>query len=77
MLLRQILKSAHSVLGEVQKVLEDGNTDLSLDEMLVKSDVSHDDEYTKALYTSARQRQCCGTEKRACNVNNYNGYACG
>ena len=43
-----VVKNAQSVLAKVHKVLADGNSELSLDEILVKADISLD-EYTKAL----------------------------
>lgn len=60
------------MLAKVHRVLLDGPTDLSLDELLVMADVEHD-EYNKAPQTSNR-----GTvvilkhEPSECCVNNYN-----
>ena len=45
------MKSAQAILAKVHKVLADGNTDLSLDNVLVKADVGPS-EYTKALEVS-------------------------
>lgn len=67
-----VVSSAQSMLDKVRKVLLDGHTDLSLDELLVKADVKRD-AYNKALETSSR-----GTvvvlkrEPSECCVNNYN-----
>ena len=65
-----MLISAQSVLAKVDKVLANGNTELSLDEVLVKADINLS-EYTKALEVSSK-----GSVKRQpneSNVNDYNG----
>ena len=48
-----VVKSAQSILAQVHRVLADGNTDLSLDEVLVKADISAS-EYTQALEVSSK-----------------------
>ena len=47
-------KSAQTVLAKVHKVLADGNTQLSLDDVLVKADISLE-EYTKAVEVSSKK----------------------
>ena len=67
-----VVKSAQTTLAKVHKVLADGNTGLSLDEVLVKADISHD-EYTKALEVSSKGSVVVLKRKpNECNVNNYN-----
>ena len=67
-----VIKSAHSVLAKVHKVLADGHTDLSLNEILIRAKVSPN-EYTEALEVSSKgcvvvlQRQ-----PNEININNYN-----
>ena len=48
-----VVKSAQSVLAKVHKVLADGITDLSLDDVLLKADISLND-YTEALEVSSK-----------------------
>ena len=60
------------MLKKVQKLIADGNTDLSLTELLYKADVTETD-YVDALETS-----CIGNivilqrEPHECCINNYN-----
>ncbi len=67
-----VVSSAQSAFSKVRKVLLDGHTDLSLDDLLVKAGVKQS-EYDTALQTSSRgnvvvlKRQPSG-----CCVNNYN-----
>ena len=68
-----VVKDAQTVLAKVHKVLADGNTELSLDDLLVKADISLD-EYTKALEVSSKGSVVVLTRQpNECNVNNYNG----
>ena len=67
-----VVKNAQSVLAQVHKVLADGSTELSLDEVLVKADVSLN-EYTKALEVSSKGSVVVlKRQPNECNVNNYN-----
>lgn len=61
-----------SVLAKVHKVLADGNTDLSLDDVLLKADISLND-YTEALEVSSKGSiAVLKREPNECNINNYN-----
>ncbi len=63
---------AQSELAKVRKVLLDGHTDLSLDELLVKAGVEYDT-YSKALETSTGGNVVIlKREPSECCVNNYN-----
>ena len=67
-----VVKDAQSVLAKVHKVLADGNSELSLDEILVKADISLD-EYTKAPEVSSKGSVVVlKRQPNECNVNNYN-----
>ena len=67
-----VVKNAQSVLAKVHKVLADGNSELSLDEILVKADIGLD-EYTKALEVSSKGSVVVlKRQPNECNVNNYN-----
>ena len=60
------------MLAKVCKVLLDGPTDLSLDELLAKADSEHDT-YNKALETSSRgSLVILKCEPNECCVNIYN-----
>ena len=48
-----VVKNAQTILAKVHKVLADGNTEVCLDEVLVKADISLD-EYAKALEVSIK-----------------------
>ena len=70
--LKTSVSSAQSVLAKIRKVLLDGPTDLSLDELLAKADIEHD-AYNKALETSSRGNLVIlKREPNECCVNNYN-----
>ena len=67
-----VVKNAQIVLAKVHKVLADGNSELSRDEILVKADISLD-EYTKALEVSSKgSGVVLKRQPNECNVNNYN-----
>lgn len=68
-----VVKEAKTVLAKVHKVIADGHTDKSLDEVLVIASVTLD-EYNEALEDS--NIGCVVLLKREpneCTVNNYNG----
>ena len=66
-------EGAQSVLAKVHKVVTNGNTELSLDEVLVKADISLD-EYTKVLEVSSKGNVVVlKRQPNEYNVNNYNG----
>ena len=68
-----VVKSAQNVLAKVHQVLADGDTDLSLEDVLVKADISIS-EYTKALQVSTKANVVVlKREPNECNINNYNG----
>ena len=67
-----VVKNAQCVLAKVHKILADGNTELSLDEILVKAGINHD-EYIKALEVSSKGSVVVlKRQPNECNVNNYN-----
>ena len=66
-------KSAQSVLAKVHKVLADGHTDLSLNEILIRAKVSPN-EYTEALEVSSKGSVVVlMRQPKEININNYNG----
>ena len=59
-------------LAKVHQVLADGYTDLSLDEVLIKAQISHN-KYTEALEVSNKGSVVVlKREPNECNINNYN-----
>ena len=68
-----VVKSAQSVLAKVHKVLADGHTDLSLNEILIRAKVSPN-EYTEALEVSSKGSVVVlKRQPNEININNYNG----
>ena len=68
-----VIKQAQTVLAKVHKVIGDGHTDKSLDEILVLASVTLD-EYTEALEVSNKGNVVILKRKPSeCMVNNYNG----
>ena len=68
-----VVKQAQTVLAKVHKVIADGHTDKSLDEILVLASVTLD-EYTEALEVSNKGNVVLlKREPSECMVNNYNG----
>ena len=64
-----VVKNAQATLTKVHKVLADGNTDWSLDDLLVKADISPS-EYTKALEVSTKGSVVVlKREPNECNIN--------
>ena len=64
-----VVKSAQTTLTKVHKVLADGTTDLSLDDVLVKADISPS-EYTQALEVSTKGSVVVlKREPNECNIN--------
>ena len=67
-----VVKSAQTTLAKVHKVLADGNTELNLDEVLVKADISFD-ECAKALQVSTKGSVVVlKRQPNECNMNKYN-----
>ena len=65
----KVVKNAQSVLVKVHKVLADGNTELSIDEVLITAGIGLN-EYTKALEVSSKGRVVVlKREPNECNVN--------
>ena len=61
-----------AVLSKVQKLITEGNTDMSLDDLLDKAEVS-ESEYTQALEVSSKGNVVIlRREPNECSVNNYN-----
>ena len=61
-----------AVLSKVQKLIAEGNTDMSLDDLLEKAEVS-ETEYTQALEVSSKGNVVVlRREPNECSVNNYN-----
>ena len=61
-----------AVLSKVQKLIAEGNTDMSLDDLLDKAEVS-ESEYTQALEVSSKGNVVVlRREPNECSVNNYN-----
>ena len=61
-----------AVLSKVQKLVAEGNTDMSLDDLLEKAEVS-ESEYTQALEVSSKGNVVVlRREPNECSVNNYN-----
>ena len=68
-----VVENAQTILAQVHKVLSDGNTELSLLEVLIKADISLS-EYTKALEVSSKGNVVVlKRQPNECNINNYNG----
>ena len=68
-----VVKSAQSVLAKVHKVLADGHTDLSLNEILIRAKVSPN-EYTEALEVSSKGSVVVlKRQPNEINIKNYNG----
>ena len=60
------------MLAKVRKLIKDGDTDLSLDELLVKAEV-HPSDYMAALEVSSKGSIIVLKRKpNECSVNNYN-----
>ena len=67
-----VATNAQRVLVKVDRVLAEGNTDLSLDELLTKAELSLND-YMKALEVSNRGNVVVlKREPNECSINNYN-----
>ena len=54
------LNTAQTVLAKVHKVIADGHTDKSLDEILVHANVTFDD-CTEAIEVSNKEVLCCSS----------------
>ena len=68
-----VVKKAQNVLAKVHKVLADGHTELSLDEILIRANISPD-EYTEALEVSSKGSVVVlKRQPNEININNYNG----
>ena len=67
-----VVKNAHSALAKVHKVLADGHTNLSLNEILVKAKVTPN-EYTEAFEVSSNGSVVVlKRTPNEININNYN-----